>query len=555
MNWWVEPRKEFAPIWELLGGTYRSFDVRCVAEKDIGSGLWKNLVMVAVAGNHDRGEMEARAEKDLEPFSSLEAIKKRQFGLLHAHLDASEIPAFVDGLKLGKVMVGTETVSLNPGFDKEPFITGSDRDHYPSCFEGESNLPSIQYMVQSLKPPEVSPDLQSSLRADRGISWHDVAPSWLNTTPFRTINAELIFPVYLHIDESKVTKEEYSLRFRSPKELAQKLAIKIQLRDQTGGLRDPGRVDPKDFLVRSTMREQVEYLVQYKYGVSVSDGDTVSVRVSTQHGDPYGDYRTIGTPPPQPTPQISIKSQSRGGLVLFIDILGTKGVWARRGAGEFMQRWEGIMDKVKSLVRGESAAQATYSPPPALHNAIKVSLSENNCRPYFFSDTIVVTTWGQDSPEVLLPALADLSATLLLEALRVGLPLRGAISMGEYYTSPSDTMVVGPALDDAEEWSKRADWVGVVLSPSAGFAWDSFRSAEGIRDVALSQSRKSSITSDDGTSITGEFWSVCWPLYVSDRRLILEALSKNLTGASSANKFFNTLAYFDEVQNTSHKSS
>ena len=48
-----------------------------------------------------------------------------------------------------------------------------------------------------------------------------------------------------------------------------------------------------------------------------------------------------------------------------------------------------------------------------------------------------------------------------------GVYLRGVISIGKFYQSP--TIIIWPAVDEAAEWYTNIDWIGVSASPSAYF--------------------------------------------------------------------------------------
>ena len=82
------------------------------------------------------------------------------------------------------------------------------------------------------------------------------------------------------------------------------------------------------------------------------------------------------------------------------------------------------------------------------------------------SDTIVLLTRG-DAAEVL-PVHGLICKELVSESLRMGIPLRGATSHGEFSASEG-TILVGPAVDEAASWHEALDWIGVVMTPSAEY--------------------------------------------------------------------------------------
>lgn len=92
---------------------------------------------------------------------------------------------------------------------------------------------------------------------------------------------------------------------------------------------------------------------------------------------------------------------------------------------------------------------------------------ESNLQYITFSDSIVVTTNGNDSEQllVLVEALAELQFRLLIE---FGSPVRGCVSVGEYSRERKgeNVLIAGFPLIDAYGYENVQDWMGIMLSPS-----------------------------------------------------------------------------------------
>ncbi len=78
------------------------------------------------------------------------------------------------------------------------------------------------------------------------------------------------------------------------------------------------------------------------------------------------------------------------------------------------------------------------------------------------SDTIAVFTSA--SPKVAIVIHSELCFWALEYSLEQELPLRGAISYGEY--SIADNIMLGYVVDEFASWHETTDWVGVILTPS-----------------------------------------------------------------------------------------
>lgn len=149
------------------------------------------------------------------------------------------------------------------------------------------------------------------------------------------------------------------------------------------------------------------------------------------------------------------------GVVTFLDVLGWKGIWQRKQnpINDLEQLVNSISKKAESLSRGTKLADDAIIPPET-----KVMI---------ISDTIVIFT---ESTNTNATATIDLHGLLCQEAIPLsitkGIPLRGATSYGEVIISQSNSIYAGKAIDEAAAWHETADWIGVFMTPTANFIYE-----------------------------------------------------------------------------------
>lgn len=80
----------------------------------------------------------------------------------------------------------------------------------------------------------------------------------------------------------------------------------------------------------------------------------------------------------------------------------------------------------------------------------------------YFSDTIIV--WADFGP-YWFDGFCDICSALMCQSLRIGLPLRGAISVGEAILDNSSRIYLGSPLVQAARMEAARRWIGVSLCP------------------------------------------------------------------------------------------
>jgi hypothetical protein len=142
------------------------------------------------------------------------------------------------------------------------------------------------------------------------------------------------------------------------------------------------------------------------------------------------------------------------GAVAFLDVLGWKGLWQENPAA---------IESLHSLIlkTREKSEEITLE-----YSDVKELRGKSNITTVLsISDTIAVFTSA--SPSIALDIQSKICSWLLEYALSQSIPLRGAISYGEY--SIKDNIMLGYAVDEAASWHETTDWIGVVITPSAKF--------------------------------------------------------------------------------------
>jgi hypothetical protein len=234
------------------------------------------------------------------------------------------------------------------------------------------------------------------------------------------------------------------------------------------------------------------------------------------------------------------------GLVVILDALGTRGRWSREKPADAAVKIHEQMRLGKKL-----PPSVTFNPDGA-----EFELSEDeepdgdrpeslrwNLRSFYLSDTLVLTVRLSALNEELIDLFGAYLARMYARALQGGVLFRGAISTGEWASKGS--VLVGPCVDEAAEWYEKADWAGVMLSPSAWGAFDHASKREGFIPASLC---RYDIPLHGGRAFRGG-WALKWPSYFKGTRFDVEQLLlKAPVHEDVAFKAINTLRFFDEFQ-------
>jgi hypothetical protein len=84
-----------------------------------------------------------------------------------------------------------------------------------------------------------------------------------------------------------------------------------------------------------------------------------------------------------------------------------------------------------------------------------------------FSDTVVLFTFNDSRDSF--KSIISVSSWLLHELLRAGVPVRGALSYGDFARSEHEghgTVIAGRPIIDAHYYESQLQWIGIMLTPS-----------------------------------------------------------------------------------------
>lgn len=167
--------------------------------------------------------------------------------------------------------------------------------------------------------------------------------------------------------------------------------------------------------------------------------------------------------------------KSYHGAVTFLDVLGWKGIWRQDklaiGKLEALisainKQADDIKPKYIKQMKNDIMLNKSSKNRGKMKDADLEKIIDVKIEVLSISDTIVLLSPGE--AKFTLAMHAELVSWILKNALEVELPLRGAISYGDY--SFSNNIMLGYAVDEAASWHESTDWIGVILTPSAQIA-------------------------------------------------------------------------------------
>lgn len=134
-------------------------------------------------------------------------------------------------------------------------------------------------------------------------------------------------------------------------------------------------------------------------------------------------------------------SRIQQGFVVFIDVLGIKGVWKKMSPDIVIKNW---MEIIRQF-------------------AESIDKSLRHLKPYYttLSDTIIITC------ECSISNINTIFQSLMqpfIHSVNLDFFLRGTISYGMTFISPR--LILGPSIDEAAEWHNRLEWIGIVTTPN-----------------------------------------------------------------------------------------
>ena len=161
---------------------------------------------------------------------------------------------------------------------------------------------------------------------------------------------------------------------------------------------------------------------------------------------------------------------TRPGLAIIglFDVLGFENQFTKNGLKEMARKYRLLIAAAKQaadqpdVVTALMPDELPIAPGPgeglsgALVGPTKIDYA-------YFSDTILL--WSPYHPLYVRPFF-DACGNMIQESLEVGLPLRGAISIGDVLFNREKGVFLGAALIEAARLEKDQRWIGATLSPT-----------------------------------------------------------------------------------------
>jgi hypothetical protein len=129
------------------------------------------------------------------------------------------------------------------------------------------------------------------------------------------------------------------------------------------------------------------------------------------------------------------------GIVVFLDVLGMKGIWKRKPVIKVVNNWKSVIRSFMDVLQPLNSGSYLRA----------------------LSDTIIVTIPGSLDYSIV-DRTFDLLLAPFIHSLKLGMLLRGVVSHGIYYLS--NNLIIGEAVDDAAFNHDKVNWIGVSLSPN-----------------------------------------------------------------------------------------
>ncbi len=223
------------------------------------------------------------------------------------------------------------------------------------------------------------------------------------------------------------------------------------------------------------------------------------------------------------------------GIVSIIDILGTKGSWKENKPTDIHESWNKLIHITKNLLESENSFKKKF----ALVT---------------FSDTMFIIVKGKD-PKNLLRAFSKTVWRVIVESIRMDMPIRGCVSCGEFFYHGS--LFTGRAVDEAAQYYQLPQWIGISAAPSAHSVINDMITKS--TDLDNQYFAKHDIPLKN--SIEQDAWVVNWPRQYDEERedadgdilsIIEQAIDRKLsllTDIDAALKWRNTRKFCNRIHN------
>lgn len=189
-----------------------------------------------------------------------------------------------------------------------------------------------------------------------------------------------------------------------------------------------------------------------------------------------------------------------------------------------------------------------------------------------FGDTIVICYPLNDAVTSDFRKISDLSDELpyiVHWGIQNGYLFRGCVSVGDYLFErlKYGNSVLGPAMFEANDWYEKADWFGIILTPTAEKWLKQIMNAEEQVGNNLTEIKKRIFQCDVPIKRNSHendmiqetpLWTIAWPYWyfthnqnseIAPRDIFLMDLEKIRRPLKAERKYDNSTSYFDSYSN------
>jgi hypothetical protein len=147
-------------------------------------------------------------------------------------------------------------------------------------------------------------------------------------------------------------------------------------------------------------------------------------------------------------------------IVALFDVLGFEAMYREIGPHQMKAKYDRLVEVARTKTDVQAIGMAS-----ALSDGMNPMLFHLDISFHYFSDTLLF--WVPLEPQYFSPFFMR-CIEIFLEAMKIGVPLRGAIAAGEAIMDKKEGVFLGTPIIDAARLEVAQDWLGVALAGSLG---------------------------------------------------------------------------------------
>ena len=134
---------------------------------------------------------------------------------------------------------------------------------------------------------------------------------------------------------------------------------------------------------------------------------------------------------------------------------------------DYTVRWVSYLDLlgVTELIKTKDWFYVSSYYDKAVESCTRNLNFEPKTEKIWFSDTFLL--YSPDNTASSFTAIEATTRWFVYSLIAAGIPVRGAMSCGDFYADKENDIFFGPALIEAYHYGENQDWIGFVLAPTA----------------------------------------------------------------------------------------